>query len=74
MPWKIPGKEQFFVHGNDKMNSLICSSSLLLVEGIIVLMLTAGNLALCVREERLRRTEMVRSVKDQLSNHDGKKS
>ncbi|XP_015768236.1 PREDICTED: uncharacterized protein LOC107346893 [Acropora digitifera] len=50
------------------------SSSLPLVEGIIVLMLTAVNLALCVREERLRRTEMVRSVKDQLSNQDGKKS
>lgn len=46
------------------------SSSLPLVEGIIVLMLTAVNLALCVREERLRRTEMVRSVKDQLSNQD----
>ena len=51
---------------------LICSSSLPLVEGIIVLMLTAVNLALCVREERLRKTEMVRSVQNQLNNYDGK--
>lgn len=46
------------------------SSSLPLVEGIIVLMLTAVNLALCVREERLRKTEMVRSVQNQLNNYD----
>ena len=35
-------------------------------------LLTAVNLALCTREERLRRTEMVRSVQDLLSNCDGK--
>ena len=35
-------------------------------------LLTAVNLALCAREERLRRTEMVRSAQDLLSNCDGK--
>lgn len=50
----------------------IPSSSLPLIEGIIVFLLTAVNLALCAREERLRRTEMVRSAQDLLSNCDGK--
>ena len=50
----------------------VSSSSLPLIEGIIVFLLTAVNLALCAREERLRRTEMVRSVQDLLSNCDGK--
>lgn len=40
------------------------------MEGIIVMLLTAVNLALCVREERLRRTEMVRSAQDLLNNCD----
>ena len=43
-----------------------------MIEGIIVFLLTAVNLALCAREERLRRTEMVRSAQDLLSNCDGK--
>ena len=51
---------------------IVSSSSLPLIEGIIVLLLTVVNLALCVREERLRRTEMVRSAQDLLSNCDGK--
>lgn len=46
------------------------NSSLPLIEGIIVFLLTAVNLALCAREERLRRTEMVRSAQDLLSNCD----
>ena len=50
----------------------LSSSSLPLIEGIIVFLLTAVNLALCAREERLRRTEMVRSAQDLLSNCDGK--
>lgn len=51
----------------------VASSTLPLIEGIIVLLLTVVNLALCAREERLRRTEMVRSAQDLLSNCDGKK-
>ncbi|XP_078346969.1 transmembrane protein 94-like isoform X3 [Oculina patagonica] len=46
------------------------NSSLPLIEGIIVLLLTAVNLALCAREERLRRTEMFRSAQELLSNCD----
>ena len=49
----------------------VFSSSLPLIEGITVLLLTVVNLALCAREERLRRTEMVRSAQDLLSNCDG---
>lgn len=38
------------------------------------MLLTTVNLALCVSEERLKRTEMVRSAQDLLNNyHDGKK-
>lgn len=36
-----------------------------------MLLLTVVNLALCAREERLRRTEMVRSAQELLSNCDG---
>ena len=36
-----------------------------------MLLLTVVNLALCAREERLRRTEMIRSAQDLLSNCDG---
>ena len=43
------------------------------MEGIIVVLLMAVNLALCVREEKLKRTEMVRSVQDLLNNYDGEK-
>ncbi|XP_027057487.1 transmembrane protein 94-like isoform X1 [Pocillopora damicornis] len=42
--------------------------SLPLIEGIIVLLLTAVNLILCVREERLRRTEMIRSTQELLNS------
>ena len=42
-----------------------------MAEGLIVLLLTVVNLLLCVREERLYRTEVFRSTQDLLEHCEG---
>ena len=42
-----------------------------MAEGLIVLLLTVVSLLLCVREERLYRTEVFRSTQDLLEHCEG---